>query len=313
MVWQAKPLSGSTSRSDELLKAVRESLGNVRVASDSIWQKAFDYDDRHLHRLISLEPDEEPNFVDLNNYCLDFEYLPVQPDLFRCLLPLCLSAWRKDLLGETDNYGSFVEHFYSAFPESKTFTQLLSPTETLSVSYFFKQSILDEINSQNALEFCGEESSAYRWFQGLTTYGVVFPDISELWQEWWTIQNAGQAYAAIQYFSCLIYDDDFENPIFRPWTHADGGGAPVLWQRHPKDCWQSENIEFLRQELNIESIGNIIEHALIKLRTAAEFAIAQNVSIDFAKRIGIVRSRCIELPNILEKKYSMELGRSWSQ
>src|SRR5215510_4805628 len=88
---------------------LRRALGNPRPPAD-VWQRAFDYDADHLRRIVSLRPDQRAEPIDLVDYALDITYEEVQGDLLRYALPICLWAWREDLLGRDRDYGGFVEH-----------------------------------------------------------------------------------------------------------------------------------------------------------------------------------------------------------
>jgi hypothetical protein len=65
-----------------------------------------------LERIVSLAPGQRADARDLVDYALDITYEEVQGDLLRYALPICLQAWRQDLLGHDKAYGGFVEHFY---------------------------------------------------------------------------------------------------------------------------------------------------------------------------------------------------------
>jgi hypothetical protein len=62
-----------------------------------IWQQPFKDDPSRLKQLLHLRGTGR-SYMDL---CLYAEYMqssPLQPDLFRYLLPICLEAWRTNLL-----------------------------------------------------------------------------------------------------------------------------------------------------------------------------------------------------------------------
>ncbi len=48
-------------------------------------------------------------------------------------------------------------------------------------------------------------------------FALIFPELESLWRAWWRFETPGQAVAALQYRSCLLYQDR-DNPIFAPWT-----------------------------------------------------------------------------------------------
>lgn len=105
---------------------------------------------------------------------------------------------------------------------------MIPQVQTAAVSAFMRQSILDEIDEQRGLSYAGQGARPYRWIRALTTYGVLLPDIADLWASWWTLGTHGRAVAALPYVSALTYPDD-ANPIFAPWNRDTGGGPPCLW------------------------------------------------------------------------------------
>jgi len=59
------------------LAQLRQALGR-RSPPTEISQRPFDHDDAHLRRLAHLQPDEQPNPMDLVEYALDLQYEEVQ-------------------------------------------------------------------------------------------------------------------------------------------------------------------------------------------------------------------------------------------
>jgi hypothetical protein len=59
--------------------AVRRAFGDPKpLAADAVWQKPFDYDPGHLHRLAVLAPGASAEPEDLIAYALDFKYEQIQ-------------------------------------------------------------------------------------------------------------------------------------------------------------------------------------------------------------------------------------------
>ena len=155
-----------------------------------------------------------------------YEQSPLQPDLFRYLLPICLDVWRKDLLSHNQSeYGGFIEHFWAALASKSLLQDNLDSREYAAVETFMAGSLLDCLDQQNQLAFSGMGASPYTWFNVLSSFCVVFPTLSTLWTRWWEMNTPGQACAVLQYLSCLLYEND-RNPIFTPWTPNGGGGPP---------------------------------------------------------------------------------------
>jgi hypothetical protein len=305
----------SSLRTGELFAEVRRALGDPRPTLLGITQEPFDYDPAHLFSLVGLPRGDEPDPGDLVDYCLDFQYEAVQGDLFRYALPLCLRAWRQTLLGETTLYEAFVEHFYPALVDGGVFERLLSDEEGRAVSHFIEQSILDEIEAQAELAFRSSDRSAYRWVRTLTTSGVVLPNVASMWRAWWSIDNAGQACAAMQFASCLIYDEH-DNPIFEPWSRTEGGGPPSLWEYagHLYDRrWRDENVSFLREALTPDTLGDMLNRAVNRLAALPTGPKALEVYAAFAARLEVVRSRCRELPDLLATTQAPAAHLAWSR
>jgi hypothetical protein len=143
------------------------------------------------------------------------------------VLPFCLESWRDDLRGTHSGYGGFVEHFYPVLANKQIFDLHLNRKQSAAVSDFMRESILEEIDDQRGLAYRGPGSRPYRWIGAFTTYGVLLPDIEDLWNSWWSLETVGRAIATVQYASCLMYLAN-ENPVFAAWTPDGGGGPPML-------------------------------------------------------------------------------------
>lgn len=206
--------------------AVRRAF-NQPAPPTTITQKAFDYDDSHLHRLVQLKPGEKAAAADLFEYAHDLRYTETDRPLLAYLLPFCLQAWRDDLRGTTTTYAAFVEYFYPVLADCHVFDVQLTPHQTSAVSEFMRTAILEEMDEQRGLAYQGMAARPYRWIGALITCGVVLPDLELLWNDWWKAETIGRAVSAVQYVSALMYADD-ENPIFAPWTRDGGGGPPSL-------------------------------------------------------------------------------------
>src|SRR4029078_2210313 len=144
------------------LVAIRHAFGDPRpLSADAVWQKPFDYDAAHLHRLAELPPDADADPADLVAYALDFKYEQIQKDLFLHLLPFCLRAWREDLTSPFGRYETFVDEFYPALLRGSVFDRVLSASEATAVGDFMRDAILERIDGQQALSFKGSKSDVY--------------------------------------------------------------------------------------------------------------------------------------------------------
>jgi hypothetical protein len=238
---------------------------------------------------------------DLWEYTQDLLYTDIQGPLFTYLLPFCLEAWREDLSGARTEYGGFVEHFYPMLANRHVFDRFVSPVQTATVSDFMRGSILNEIDDQRGLAYSGNDVRPYRWITALTTHGVLFPDISVFWNAWWSAATVGRAVSAVQYLSCLMYEEN-ENPIFSRWTSDWGGGPPSLWEfggHLYTNRWLEPSVSFLRGALNPGEVGDVLSRAVERLVDQAEHAKATEVLADLPLCEETLTARCAALPRFL--------------
>jgi hypothetical protein len=229
-------------------------------------------------------------------------YESLQPDLFHYLLPICLQAWRQDLLanGQSD-YGSFVENFWAALANKPVLQANLTAREYNAVETFMADTILDCIDQENSLRFSGMSASAYTWMSALSSFAVVFATLARLWNNWWKLTTPGQACAALQYLSCLLYEND-QNPIFAPWTPTGGGGPPVLWETAgfiDERSWRQENVAFLETSLTPNYVQGKLQQAAQTLQGVVESDVPQQMIRDFEAQKTLLEIRLAELPSLL--------------
>lgn len=271
-----------------------------------ISQQPFDYDPRHYRRLCRLDG-AAPDTSDLSRYVDDMQYMPLQPDLLRYLLPLCLKMWQDDLLRKEDSdCRGLAEAFWTALAPRSLFQNTflleeeLNAEEYQSVMQFMRGTLLERMNQETRLHFIGSQSSPYQWFHTLGSFCIVFPFLQSLWDKWWQMTTPGQAACVLQYISCLMYRDD-ENPVFTPWTPDKGGGPPELWENDSLSSdygWRQENASFLAETLTLD----IVER---KLKAAASQVSSENLSIsakmlqDWDNRRDLAASRIAELPQLV--------------
>jgi hypothetical protein len=295
------------------LAGLRQALG-MPAPPTKIWQRAFDHDDDHLDRLARLGPEAKPDLSDLVDYALDIQYEEVQKDLLQWLLPLCLRVWRDDLRGEDATYGGFVEQLYPALVDGRILDHVLGEDQRAAVARFMRETLLEEIDDQAGLSFSGMNARPYRWVYALTTYGVLHPDLEELWTAWWALGTHGRAVAAVQYISCLAYGED-DNPVFAPWTREGGGGPPGLWEfagHLNTHRWREPNVRFLARALDPSRVIEVLRSAVARLATAAEGDQASLVLAGLANRGRVLAHRCEELPRILAENREPGVTREWS-
>jgi hypothetical protein len=272
----------------------------------------FDDDGTHARRLVRIEQGQRADPFDLSIYIEDVRYGELQRDLLLYLLPVCLQAWHDDLRGVADS-GAFVENFYPVLVDRGVFDTLLTPAQTSVVSAFMRRSILDEIDAQRGLSHGPRGRAVYRWVYAVTTYGVVLPDIADLWTPWWRVDTTGRAVAAVQYASVLLYPDD-ANPVFAAWTRDEGGGPPSLWEFNGHlytHRWQDANVAFLRRMLTVDAVTDLLERAAAALVGEPEHEAAASVLADVPVRRETLAARCGELPDRLAQSTELNSLR-WS-
>lgn len=270
-------------------------------APPEITQEPFDGNPKHLRRLARLRPGDKAAVRDIWEYTQDLLYAEIQGPLFTYLLPFCLEAWHEDLRGTSNEYGGFVEQFYPVLANRQVFDRFLTPAQSAAVSDFMRGSILSEIDDQRGLGYSGTNVRPYRWITALTTHGVLFLDVSALWNAWWSVATIGRAVAAVQYLSCLMYEEN-ENAIFSPWTPDRGGGPPSLWEfagHLYTNRWLEPNVSFLKGALSARRAGDVLRRAVERLIDQPEHAKATEVLQDLPLCEETLTARCAALPLLL--------------
>jgi hypothetical protein len=228
----------------------------------------------------------------------------IQGSLLAFVLPFCLEAWREDLRGLQTGYGGFIEHLYPVLANCHVFDTHLSPKQSSASADFIRQTILEEIDDQRGLTYKGSGARSYRWFGALTSYGVLLPDVENLWHGWWSIDTLGKAVATVQYVSCLMYPVN-ENPVFAPWTPNEGGGPPSLWDFEGhlySHKWLPTNVALLKRALTPQSVVEVLTRAVSKLADDEAAPTALGIQEDIPFCMDTLKSRCSELPRILETR-----------
>lgn len=268
-----------------------------------ITQEPFDSSPKHLGALARLHPGDPAQPSDLWEYTQDLLYSgEIQGPLLTFLLPYCLEAWRDNLRGTHADYGGFVEHFYPVLANKHVLDRYLTRAQTLAVSQFMRESILAEIDDQRGLAYKGMGARPYRWIRALTTHGVLLPDVSRLWMAWWSTDTIGRAAATVQYVSCLM-DEPNENPVFAARTRDEGGGPPCLWEfvgHLYENRWLETNVQFLRENLNPQSIEEALDRIVSYLAGQPEHELASEVQQDLPLCAETLAARCAQLPDLLE-------------
>ena len=297
------------------IAAIRRAFGDPRpLPAEAVWQKPFDYDVTHLHRLAALAPDQEAEPGDLVAYALDFKYEQIQTDLFLHVLPFCLRAWRDDLVSPFGRYETFVDEFYPALIRGNVFNGELSPEQTAAVGDFMRETILAQIDAQKGLSFKGSKAPVYAWFHALSTYGLLRRDVDKLWSTWWGVETEGRALAAAQYASCLIYDET-ANPVFDAWTREHGGGPPCLWHYRGhvlEESWRAENLEVLEQVLTPDGVRAVLDRSIARLTGHPLRDKVASIRFRLDARTQTLTNRCADVRRYLATPNEAEYSFQWS-
>ena len=236
-------------------------------------------------------------------------YMPLQPDLLRHLLPLCLKMWQDDLLHkENAEYGGQVEAFWTALSPRPTFQNTflleeeLNAAEYRSVMQFIRDTLLERMSRETRLHFAGSGSSPYQWFHTLGPFCIVFPHLQSLWDKWWQMAAPGHAACVLQYVSCLMYRED-ENPVFSSWTPEGGGGPPELWENASLSSdygWRQENASSLAKTLTLDFVEQKLKEAASQT-SGEDITISAKMLQDWERRRDLAASRIAEIPQRVEQ------------
>lgn len=267
-----------------------------------ITQQPFDGDPSHYWRLCNLG-NGQPAPLDLLDYALDLQYMEVQPDLLRYLTPTLLAAWRRDLFeGDEAGYVGFAEQLWPALLKGKALGEVYSELERQAFNTYMRNAILDRLDGEDSLRFSGNRGTAYRWVGAFVSYGTLFPDIQNLWNEWWQMKTQGHAISAFQHISALMYEDD-KNPVFDAWTPEKGGGPPAVW-----NCagmlsdvgWKTENLDFIKTTLSVDYFETKLHLAYEQIQKTDAKKVAGRIRGDFAGQLTRLELRIEQLPDLLK-------------
>jgi len=234
-----------------------------------IWQKAFDYEPLHCEQLCDLResaatPPGRRGPLDFELYLDDLTYEETQMDLLLYLLPLCLRAWSMNLLGETGWFHAYGQRFWHPWGSSNQyrtqalFDQLSGP-QRQAFQRYVTDGILEAIDRSPGLQAIDRnpvlpsldshvpQAYCYRWIRELGSFATICPGLSMLWSKWWNLETKGRAIAALQYISCLMYEEG-ANLIFSQGT--SGGRPPRLWDDSMdvnNRAWHPANLGFSKR------------------------------------------------------------------
>ncbi len=268
-----------------------------------IRQEPLDGDPGHYARLLALEEGALPAVGDFGEYANDIAYMEkVQPELFAFLLPICLDVWRHDLMhNHRSDYAGWVEVFISALARRPLLEDCLTEARAEAVMAFMREGLLDRIDREDSLSHAGEHATAHAWFYRLGSFAVTFPALESLWRVWRRFETPGQAIAALQYVSCLMYDDN-ANPIFAPRTAKHGGGPPGLWETDGQifhESWKLENVVFFVDNVTPDYLRDALTRAAQALEGVVESDVPAQMISDFERQRPLLAHRLRALPEIV--------------
>jgi hypothetical protein len=179
----------------------------------------------------------------------------------------------------------------------------LSPAQAAAVLAFMHDSLLERIDREDSLSHADEYATAYAWFYRLGAFAVIFPELESLWRTWWRFDTPGQAIAALQYLSCLMYEDR-DNPIFAPWTREHGGGTPGLWETDGQtfhESWRLENVVFFMDTVTPAYVHEALARAAARLEGILASAVPARMLADIAPQRPLLEHRLNVLPDLLSQ------------
>ncbi len=260
-----------------------------------VWEQQFDHNDNELRRIAATHW-EEFDFEDLWYYHHDLAFVELQPDLFNYLFPICLMDWHLTLQNnQACQHGD--SEFHLGVHRGKVFDRMLSPTQRQQVYEFFRDSFLDRLEQERGFV----SRTSYGLMARFNSVGLIMPHISLLWDSWWSMESAGQAVAALEYCSGLMYFHG-EHPFFDVRHGEEHHGSPYLWNNDSgiyDAGWLPQNIEFLKNVLTVDFVNTKVDAAIERLRDEPEFSRAAPMRNQLAERQELIASRVEELPTHL--------------
>lgn len=278
-------------------------------APDEIWQHSIDCDPEDYRKLLALEPEELPSAYDFGTYSDDICFVEkVQPDLFAALIPLCLRTWHHEQWQDapSDITGP-VEVFTAALARRPLLKEFLTASQAEAVRTFMGNTLLDRIDHEGepttaGLSYPGKRALPFPWIQALGTYAVLFSTLEPLWRTWWRFDTPGQAVAALQYCSCLMYDYG-QNPILAPTPpHQHHLWPPSLWETDSQvfdQGWQMENVLFVLDTVTPDYVGDALVRAHDVLDGVIDSPIPARLLADLGTQRPLLEHRLKALPEIL--------------
>jgi hypothetical protein len=280
------------------MRITRDRMVDVLGAApkpQQVWEEQFDYCNDELVQLSQTDWDKVDPADLCFYYFLDLAYVELQPDLFRYLFPACLKFWYETLMGdESAGYLTSGDFHYSLM-QGQIVEKMLSPRERQSLMEFFRDGMLDRIESQSGFVYDPNFLKANMWIYRFNELGIVAPVIPQIWEAWWELDHPGKAVCAVMYASGLMYVRA-ENPVYRICTGTDwrgpfltANGSLFNW------AWRDDNLAFLRETLSVGYITRKLDLAAEALSDGPDAELARRVANDAKTRTDIIEIRIGDL------------------
>ena len=244
---------------------------------EKVTQRQFDGFDDVLERLAQT-PQERIDFGDLWYYHHDLAYQELQPELFAYLMPVCLMDWHFSLQNnDAASHGDSELHY--GLVKGRILERMVTAEQRELIFEFFRDSFLERIDRERGFDCKGEDATAHAWLLRFNSLGLIMPGVERVWTPWWRLETPGQAVAAIEYCSGLLYFEG-DNPLFGRWTPKYGGGGPYLAEHDSQILdggWLAENILFLADTLTPEYVERKLGEAVDRLAGEPEHETARSI------------------------------------
>jgi hypothetical protein len=104
--------------------------------------------------------------------------------------------------------------------------------------------------------------------------------------------------------------NEYQNPVFAPWTSDEGGGPACLWEFKGHlytHRWLERNVDFLKKALAAPWITDALTRAVEWLADQPEYGVAKGTGDDLPLRIETLEARCAELPLLLASSQKLDV------
>lgn len=272
---------------DLTVQKLRVELGFPQ-APETIWQQPFDYIPGHCERIV--KNGSNANYSDLTEYFLDYQYMEVQLDLFRFILPIAVEAWADKLLSDQPTW--VFHEMWQAFDRRPPYPEYLTAKQYAALNNHFAQSMLLRMARENSLVFQGSEASPYEWMSQLASMIFLFPVVEQIWDDWWTLETEWQAVCGLQWWSGFMYDRN-ESPIFGAYSAKHGGGncSPYETEHVQIRPANTDNALFLKSKLNLKLAEVQILKCCDRLETLSLKHVGEQIRLDLEDQSIILEQR----------------------